>query len=211
MLSTKIVKLVEEFDGWKHDRDKFGPHECGAKMSVIWDEYLCNGYSVEGDLNDQEVSLLYDVLKKTRDPEVFETVKDFILWFTRNFDWDIDCKETLMYLDAYDYFIKGEEIDPSHVAWKRWCTSSKGKLTFYQDYYGRRHVKDMFPLYVESLRELLVKDTERPVGWRLLSADYMDSLHHWIAAWWRRSAAASRSSVTRRFARQGSQRTPTVS
>lgn len=161
MLSVEIVKLVEEFDGWKHDLDRLGPNEFGVKVSEIWEEYLGNGYSVEGDLTDHDVGLLYKVLKDTRDSKVFETVKDFILWFIRNFDWDVDCKETLMYLDAYDYFIKGEEIDPSHVAWKRWCESSKGKLTFYEDYYGRRHVNDMFPLYVESLRELLGNPTIR--------------------------------------------------
>lgn len=156
MLSTEIVKLVEEFDGWRHDRDKLDPRECGTKVSDIWDEYIGNGYSVGGDLTDQEVDSLYAILKETRDPEVFETVKDFILWFIRHFDWNIGGKETLMYLDAYDYFINEEEIDPSHVFWKRWCESSKGKLTFYEDYYGRRYVEDMFPLYVGSLRELLV-------------------------------------------------------
>ena len=155
MLNIEIVKLVEEFDGWTHDSDRLVPHECGSKVAEIWEEYLGNGYSVEGDLNDHEVELLYEVLRETRDPEVFETVKNFVSWFIRHFDWDIDCKETLMYLDAYDYFMKGEEIDASHVAWKKWCESPKGRTTFYEDYYSRRYVKDMFPHYVDTLRTLI--------------------------------------------------------
>ena len=155
MLSTEIVKMVEDFDGWKHDRDRLGPNEIGAKVSEIWGEYIQNSYSVDGDLSEDEVELLYEALKENRNPEVFETVRDFIVWFIRNFDWDIDCKETLMYLDAYDYFIKGEEIDPSHVAWKQWCESSKGKIAFYADYYGRRYIDSMFPHYVDSLRTLI--------------------------------------------------------
>lgn len=156
MLSVEIVRLVEDFDGWKHDRDRLVPlYEGGCRVSDIWKEYLGNNYSVDGDLSDHEVELLHKILKENRDPEAYETVKDFIVWFIRNFDWDIDCKETLMYLAAYDYFIKGEEIDPSHVAWKQWCESPKGIITFYADYYGRRYVEDMFPHYVGSLRTLI--------------------------------------------------------
>lgn len=155
MLSVEIVKLVEDFDGWKHDRDRLCPHEIGAKVSEIWEEYLCNGYAFDGDLSEHEVELLYEVLKENRNTGAFEVVRDFIVWFIRSFEWDTDCKETLMYIDAYDYFIKGEEIDPSHVAWKQWCESPKGMITFYADYYNRRYIDSMFPHYVDSLRTLI--------------------------------------------------------
>jgi len=156
MLSAEIVKMVENFDGWTFERNRLVPHECGSKISDIWEEYLGDGYSPMGDLNDHEVGLLYEVLKESQDPKIFETVKDFIVWCIRNFDWGVSGKECLMYHDAYDYFIKGEEIDPSHVFWKNWCESPKGKISFYEDYFSRRYVEDMFPHYVGSLRTLIM-------------------------------------------------------
>jgi hypothetical protein len=84
----------------------------------------------------------------------FQTVSKYICWVTDNLDWQSDHKDHIRFSDEYNHFILGKEVEDEYHS--NWCQSSIGQICFFEQYYANEYFQKMLPLYIESLRRLLV-------------------------------------------------------
>lgn len=158
MLNIEIVKLVEEFDGWsfpKFDSLDSYKDEDGYSLSRLWEDEGLGHYYENDILSQDEQKSLKELLVTERNEEHFQTVSKYICWVADNLDWQSDHKDNLRFSDEYDHFILGQEIKSEYHS--NWCKSSIGRICFFEQYYATKYFEKMLPLYVESLRRLLVK------------------------------------------------------
>jgi hypothetical protein len=161
MLNIEIVKLVEEFDGFRNPNiDSLNSYkEEGQSISDLWEEQGIQNYYESRVLNQEEQKKLTELLLTDRNEDHFRAVSSYIRWATNNLDWQEDLKDCLRHSDEYDHFILGREIGGG--CHSDWCKSSIGRISFFSKYYSDQYFEKMLPHYIESLRRLLVEAPTR--------------------------------------------------
>ena len=161
MLNIEIVKLVEEFDGWRCPNidSLISIKDGDQSISDLWEEQGIQSYYESRILNQEEQKKLTELLLTDRNENHFRTVSSYIRWVTNNLEWQEDLKDYLRHSDEYDYFILGRELGAGHHS--DWCKSSIGRISFFSKYYSDQYFEKMLPLYIESLRRLLVEAPNR--------------------------------------------------
>lgn len=161
MLNIDIVNLVEDYDGWTYPKidslDSYKDKD-GYSISRLWQDHGISHY-YEGDILAQdEQERLKELLITERNEGHFQVISKYICWVVDNLDWQSDYKDDLRYCEEYEYFILGKKtLDDFH---SNWCESSVGRICFFEQYYSNEYFKKMLPLYVESLRRLLVEASD---------------------------------------------------
>jgi hypothetical protein len=141
MLNIEIVKLVLEFDDWA-ENDGFSSlkdgSECSDNQPFLLDFWKSEiiGFYEDDILTQIEQRQLKMLLQTERNVVHYEIVSEYIRWVIRHLQW-CNIKEEMRFI--------------------AWCKETEGgealleKRSKRSDYFSH-----MLPLYIESLRRLLV-------------------------------------------------------
>lgn len=178
MLSSEIVKMVEDFDGWEDPENERLTYKGWAKdhtylteemkntyYSAIWESWdLYNRYadsylprlSLE-ELEALKVILMCDSNEK-RQYRNFRTLSHFIRWFHEESDWSADIEDDYYYGCNEDYYIRGEGpyegFSPTDLSSDPFFM---GKISFFKEYFQKDMFTKMGLVWVECLRDMITE------------------------------------------------------
>jgi len=180
MLSTEIVKMVEAFAGWEEPENERLTYKGWAKddpclteemkdsyYSEIWDSWdLYNRYDEAyfprlnlGELEALKAILMDDTDDKRRYRN-FRVLSQFVRWFHEESDWSFDIEDEHYYVCNEDYYIRGEGpysgFTPQDLSNDPFFMD---KLSFFGEYFQRKMVQNMGPVWLERLREIIQEGT----------------------------------------------------
>ena len=176
MLSTEIVKMVEAFDGWEEPENERLTYKGWAKddpylteemkdsyYSEIWESWDLYNYYDEPyfpRLNLEELEALKAVLMHDTDNKRryrnFLVLSHLVRWFLDKSAWSSEVEDEDCYLCNEDYYIRGEGpysgLSPQDLSNDPFFMD---KLSFFGEYFQREMFKNMGPVWLERLRNII--------------------------------------------------------
>ena len=180
MLSTEIVKMVEAFDGWEEPENERLTYKGWAKddpylteemkdsyYSEIWESWdLYNRYDEAyfPRLNLEELEALKAVLTHDTDDKRryrnFRVLSQFVRWILDESDWSSDFEDDYYYGCNEDYYIRAvgpyKDFSPEDLSSDPFFM---GKVSFFKEYFQKEMFKNMGPVWLELLREIIKEGT----------------------------------------------------
>ena len=178
MLSSEIVKMVEDFDGWEDPENERLTYKGWAKdhpylteemkntyYSAIWESWdlydrYADSYFPRLSLEELEalkVILMYDSNEK-RQNRNFCTLSHFVRWFHEEGDWSADPEDDHYYGYNEDYYIRGEGLyegfSPNDLSSDPLFMD---KISFFKKYFQKDMFRKMGLVWVECLRDMITE------------------------------------------------------
>jgi len=161
MLSTEIVKMVEDFNGWEYPNLESLTHAFKnsdeESYSEAWHSYNMYDRFIESyfpRLEKSELKQIQEILQFERkcvnNHKCHSLVSSFIRWYFANSNCVMDIEsEYYDYWQPYSYYIDGkipyDGFEPDDVE----------KISFFKDYHNREYFQQMGPHWLNWFRKLI--------------------------------------------------------
>jgi hypothetical protein len=168
MLSTEIVKMVEDFEGWEYPNLESLTHAFKnsdeASYSETWSSYnLYNMFkeSYFPRLEKHELDCIKIILEsELNDKNSYKChslVSSFVKWYFEHSNCLNDIEsEYYEYWQPYTYYIEGkipyDGFEPGDVE----------KISFFKDYHNRQYFHQMGPHWLNWFRKLIREQEDQP-------------------------------------------------
>jgi len=161
MLTEKTIRMVTDFN---YEYPNLHQHK--FKDYDNYDLWFEENYFVHNKKRDlltkEEKEKIEILLSKKQNPKDFEVVSNFVQFVLRHPIEGWDTKDNLIHYLSEQYYFYGNTKDKinkrditedEHLY--KWITSTKGRISFFEDHYKIEKFDKLYPLYVQSLKDLI--------------------------------------------------------